>query len=59
MSIKVKEDLKYLAATMPARATYSDAMYELYVRMKVAQGSRDATAGRTLSHDTVRRRFAK
>ena len=59
MSMKVKEDLKYLAIHLPMKATYSDAMYELYVRMKVAEGKQDADLGKTLPHAQVKRRLLK
>ncbi len=36
MATKIKSDLKYIAEHLPADASYSDAMYELYVRMKPA-----------------------
>ena len=57
MAVKVKDDLKYLALHLPAKATYSDAMYELYVRMKVAQGMEDVAKGRVMPHEQVRRRI--
>ena len=59
MVMRVKDDLKYLSVHLPARATYSDAMYELYVRMKIAQGTADIRAGRTMTHDQVKKRFSK
>ena len=59
MGLRVKDELKYLAIHLPVKATYSDAMYELYVRMKVAQGKKDVQLGRTFSHEQVKRRFLK
>ena len=55
----VKTDLKNIASHLPETATYADAMYELYVRMKIAQGKRAADEGRVVSHAEVKRRFAK
>ena len=57
--IKVRDDLKYLASHLSNRATYSDAMYELYVRMKVAQGRKDIKEGKISPHNKVRQRFQK
>ena len=59
VSTTVKADLKAIASHLPATATYADAMYELYVRMKIAQGKRAADEGRVVSHADVKRRFAQ
>jgi predicted transcriptional regulator len=54
----VKADLKDIASHLSDTATYTDAMYELYVRMKIAQGKRAADEGRVVPHAEVKRRFA-
>jgi hypothetical protein len=59
MSIKVKDDLKELARHLSSRATYSDAMYELYVRMKVAQGRDDAERNRVQPHVQIKKHFLR
>jgi len=59
MSAKIKSDLKYIAEHLPAGASYSDAMYELYVRMKISKGKQDAKEGRIVSHADVKKRFLK
>ena len=53
----VKSELRDIAKRMPPSATYTDAMYELYVRMKIAKGRRAADEGRVVSHASVRRRL--
>jgi hypothetical protein len=55
----VKADLKQIADHLPETASYADAMYELYVRMKVAQGKQAADEARVISHDEAKRRFTK
>ena len=55
----VKADLKEIATRLPETASYADAMYELYVRMKVAQGRRAADEGRVVPHAEVKSRFVK
>ncbi len=55
----VKADLRDIASHLPDTASYTDAMYELYVRMKIAQGKRAADEGRVVPHAEVKRRFAK
>lgn len=53
----VKSELRDIAKRMPPSATYTDAMYELYVRMKIAKGRQAADEGRVVSHASVRRRL--
>lgn len=55
----IKSELRDIANHIPDTATYGDAMYELYVRMKVAKGRQAAVEGKVLSHDDVKRRFVK
>ncbi len=38
MVTKIKSDLRFIADHLPSNASYEDAMYELYVHMKVSQG---------------------
>jgi predicted transcriptional regulator len=55
----IKTDLKQIAEHLPASASYADAMYELYVRMKIAHAKQAADEGRVISHEEVKRRFVK
>ena len=55
----IKTDLKQIAERLPATASYADAMFELYVRMKFAHAKQAADEGRVISHEEVKRRFAK
>jgi len=55
----VKETLIDIAHRLPETASFEDAMYELYVRMKVMQGRQAAEEGRVTPHEEVERRFAK
>jgi hypothetical protein len=57
MAKTVKSELRDIARRIPPSATYTDAMYELYVRMKVAKGRQAADEGRVVSHASVRRRL--
>ena len=59
MAAKIKSDLKFIADHLPSNASYEDAMYELYVRMKIARGKEAAEAGRVLDHQEVKRKFLK
>ena len=55
----IKSDLKSIAEHISPNASYADAMYELYVRMKIVQGKQAANEGRVVSHDEVKKKFSK
>lgn len=55
----IKSDLKSIAEHISPNASYVDAMYELYVRMKIVQGKQAANEGRVVSHDEVKKKFSK
>ena len=55
----IKSELRDIADHIPDTASYSDAMCQLYVRMKIAKGKQAADEGRVVSHDEVKRKFAK
>ena len=59
MTTNIKSELKQIAAHLPAKASYEDAMYELYVHMKVDQGRKSADAGRVMDHEIVKQKFLK
>ena len=59
MATKIKSDLKSIADHLPTNASYEDAMYELYVHMKVAQGKKSADEGHVFEHQEVKRKFLK
>ena len=58
-AVNVKTDLKHIADHLPETATYADAMYELYVRMKVAAGRKAISEGQSHSHEAVKSRFTR
>jgi predicted transcriptional regulator len=55
----IKSDLREIAKRLSPSASYADAMYELYVRMKIAKGKQAADEGRVIPHTSVKRRFKK
>ncbi len=59
MITKIKSDLKFIADHLPANASYTDVMYELYVRMKVAEGKKAAKEERVVDHQEVKRKYFK
>jgi predicted transcriptional regulator len=55
----IKSELRDIADHIPESASYSDAMYQLYVRMKIVKGRQAAEEGRFIPHDEVKRRFVQ
>jgi len=55
----IKSDLYAIAEHISPNASYADAMYELYVHMKIAQGKQAGDEGRAVSHEDVKRKFSK
>jgi predicted transcriptional regulator len=53
----VRSDLRAIADRLPDSASYVDAMYELYVRMKIARGMQAAEEGRVVPHESIKHRF--
>ena len=54
----VKSDLLAIVEKLPDTASYEEAMYELYVRMKIAEGRKAADEGRVLTHEQVMKKYA-
>jgi predicted transcriptional regulator len=44
---------------LPAKASWDDIMYELYVRQKIELGLAAAEEGRVVDHEEVKRRFSR
>ena len=55
----VKSELMSIAEHLPESASYTDVMYELYVRMKITGGQQAADEGHVITHDEVKHRFSK
>lgn len=55
----VREELHKLADQLPADADWDDAMYAIYVRMKVAEGELDIAEGRVVDQEEAERRTAR
>ena len=55
----VREELHKLADQLPADADWDDAMYAIYVRIKVAEGELDIAEGRVVDQEEVERRTAR
>ena len=55
----VKEEAIRLIENLPNDSTWDDIIYEIYVKKKIDAGLKAAEEGQTVSHDDVRKRFAK
>jgi len=54
----IKPDAAQLVRDLPEQASWDDLMYEIHVRQQIEAGLRAADAGRVVSHEEVKRRFA-
>jgi 23S rRNA maturation mini-RNase III len=55
----IKAELRDIADHIPESASYGDAMYELYVRMKISKGKKADQDGQIISHDAVKLKFQR
>lgn len=55
MTVARSEVLR-MVRRLPARIEVEDLIYHLYVREKLARAEADIAAGRTISHEEVRKR---
>jgi hypothetical protein len=53
----IKSEAIRLLRRLPAKASWDDVMYRIYVRQKIDAGLADLKAGRTHSHASIRREF--
>jgi hypothetical protein len=54
----VKKEAFRLVRELPARSSWDDLMYRIYVRQKIEAGLADIESGRVHSHATIRKEFA-
>lgn len=54
----IKEEAKRLIDSMPSNSTWSDVMYEIYVRREIEAGLDDLEAGRSKSNEEVKKLFS-
>jgi hypothetical protein len=53
----VKEEAKQLIDQLPDDVTWSDVMYQIYVRQKIEAGLKASVEGRVVPHEEVKKRF--
>ena len=55
--LSIKEEAKRLIDALPENSSWSDLMYEIYVRREIETGVADLDAGRYKSHEEVKELF--
>jgi predicted transcriptional regulator len=55
----IKEEAIILIKSLPDNCSWDDIIYELYVKKKIEIGLEAAKEGRVVSHEDVKKRFAK
>ncbi|HEY3874654.1 MAG TPA: hypothetical protein VGM92_04205 [Candidatus Kapabacteria bacterium] len=55
--LSIKEEAKRLIDSLPENSSWSDLMYEIYVRREIEAGVADLDAGRYQSHEAVKQLF--
>jgi len=53
----IREEVHKLADQLSDDATWDDVAYTIYVRQKVDKGLADIEAGRTISHEDLRKKW--
>lgn len=56
---KVKSEAIELITKLPDECSLTDIMAQLYFKAKVESGLRDIEAGRTISHEELRKRVSR
>lgn len=59
MFMSIKEQIHEIAEKLPENASFEDAMYAMYVRMKFEQGKKDIDMGRFLSTEDARKKLLR
>jgi predicted transcriptional regulator len=55
----VKEEAIKLISNLPDDSSWDDIIYEMYVKKKIEIGLKAADEGDVISHEEVKKRFAK
>ena len=56
-SQNVKSEAAKIIKALSKDATWEDLAYQIHVRQKIAQGSADLSAGRTHTHESIKKSF--
>ncbi|MEX0660848.1 MAG: hypothetical protein WD137_03615 [Balneolaceae bacterium] len=53
----LKKEVENMLEDLPEDANWDDVMYKIYVRQSIEQGLQDSEAGRTISHEEIKKKF--
>lgn len=53
----LKKEIENMLDDLPEDANWDDVMYKIYVRQSIEQGLEDSKAGRTVSHEDIKKKF--
>jgi predicted transcriptional regulator len=56
-TLSVKDEARRLVDSLPEDSTWSDVMYEIYVRQEIEKGIADINEGRFIDHAEVKKIF--
>ena len=59
MDVPAKQAAQQIIASLPDDVSLNELVYQIVFRMHVEEGLRDLEAGRTVSHEEIRREFAE
>jgi predicted transcriptional regulator len=54
---EIKKELENLVQDLPENAQWEDVMYKIYVRQSIEQGLKDSRAGRSLTHEEIKKKY--
>ena len=53
----LKKEVENMLDDLPEDADWDDVMYKIYVRQSIEKGLKDSEAGRTISHEEIKRKY--
>lgn len=53
----LKKEIENMLDDLPDDANWDDLMYKIYVHQSVEQGLEDSKAGRTISHEDIKKKY--
>jgi len=55
----LKKEIENMLDDLPEDADWDDLMYKIYVRQSIEQGLEDSKAGRTVSHEDIKKNTSR
>ena len=53
----LRKEVENMLNDLPDDANWDDLMYKIYVRQSIEQGLKDSEAGRTVSHEDIKKKY--